>query len=65
MCTQEQAAADVLLWCLELHILKNMEEGYKRILLLSTGALLSTTSIQQGESIPGIAHAVVIDMNRG
>lgn len=48
------------------HILKNMEEGnYKRILLLSTGALLSTTSVQQGESIPSIAHAVVIDMNRG
>ena len=45
---------------------KNMEEGkYKRILLLSTGALLSTTSVQQGESIPSIAHAVVIDMNRG
>ena len=47
------------------YILKNMEEGlYRRILLLSTGALLSTTSIQQGESIPGIAHSVVIDKNR-
>jgi stage V sporulation protein AD len=48
------------------YILKNLEEGrYKRILLLSTGALLSTTSIQQGESIPGIAHGIVIDMDRG
>lgn len=32
-----------------------------RILLVSTGALLSTTSSQQGESIPGIAHAVTIE----
>ncbi|MBM7581359.1 stage V sporulation protein AD [Caldicoprobacter guelmensis] len=48
------------------YILRKMEEGvYRRILLLSTGALLSTTSSQQGESIPGIAHAVTIDMNRG
>jgi stage V sporulation protein AD len=48
------------------YILRKMEEGvYKRILLLSTGALLSTTSCQQGESIPGIAHAVTIDMDRG
>jgi len=31
-----------------------------RVLLVSTGALLSPTSIQQGESIPGIAHAVTI-----
>lgn len=32
-----------------------------RILLVSTGALLSTTSSQQGESIPGVAHAVTIE----
>ena len=32
----------------------------KSVLFLSTGALLSTTSSQQGESIPGIAHAIVI-----
>lgn len=31
-----------------------------RILILSTGALMSPTSTQQGESIPGIAHAVAI-----
>jgi len=29
-------------------------------LLISTGALLSTISSQQGESIPGIAHAVAV-----
>ncbi len=33
----------------------------KRMLLVSTGALLSTTSSQQGESIPSIAHAVTIE----
>ena len=31
----------------------------------STGALLSTTSSQQGETIPGIAHAVVIESEEG
>ncbi|AKL94965.1 stage V sporulation protein AD [Clostridium aceticum] len=34
---------------------------FKKILLVSTGALLSPTSIQQGESIPSIAHAVAIE----
>jgi stage V sporulation protein AD len=33
----------------------------KRMLLVSTGALLSPTSYQQGESIPAIAHAVSIE----
>lgn len=33
----------------------------KRVLLISTGALLSPTSTMQGESIPGIAHAVAIE----
>ena len=33
----------------------------KNILLVSTGALMSTTSSLQGESIPGIAHAVAIE----
>ena len=30
----------------------------RRVLFVGTGALMSTTSSQQGESIPGIAHAV-------
>ncbi len=34
---------------------------YKRILLIATGALMNSTSSQQGESIPGIAHAVAIE----
>lgn len=32
-----------------------------KILILSTGALMSPTSTQQGESIPGIAHAVTVE----
>lgn len=43
--------------------LKKMEDGkLKRILLISTGALLSTVSPFQGESIPGIAHAVALEV---
>ena len=35
---------------------------YKKILLMATGALMNSTSTQQGESIPGIAHAVSIEL---
>ncbi|WP_077367897.1 stage V sporulation protein AD [Anaerosalibacter sp. Marseille-P3206] len=34
--------------------------SFKRVLLISTGALHSPITMQQGESIPGIAHAVTI-----
>ena len=34
----------------------------KRILLISTGALMTTTSSQQGNSIPGIAHAIAVEI---
>lgn len=41
------------------YIIKKMKSGeFKRVLLVSTGALMSTTSSQQGDTIPGIAHAV-------
>lgn len=40
---------------------KLMKKEIKRVLLVSTGALLSSTSSLQGESIPGIAHAVAIE----
>ncbi len=44
-------------------LMKKMEEGkLKRILLMSTGALLSTISPFQGESIPGIAHAIALEV---
>ncbi len=44
------------------HLLPQLESGkLHRILFLATGALMSTTSNQQGETIPGIAHAVVLE----
>ena len=42
---------------------KMLRKEIKSILLVSTGALMSTTSSLQGESIPGIAHAVAIEFN--
>ncbi|NFE60958.1 stage V sporulation protein AD [Clostridium botulinum] len=41
---------------------KLMRKEIKNVLLVSTGALMSPTSSLQGESIPGIAHAVAIEM---
>lgn len=44
------------------YLYKNMLKGkFKRILLVSTGALLSPTSSLQGETMPGIAHAVSVE----
>ncbi|MBE6901376.1 MAG: stage V sporulation protein AD [Ruminococcaceae bacterium] len=41
------------------HFMKRIESGeLKRVLFCATGALMSTTMIQQGGTIPGIAHAV-------
>lgn len=34
----------------------------KRLLLVATGALMNSMSAQQGESIPGIAHAISIEL---
>ena len=42
---------------------KLMKRELKKVLLVSTGALMSTTSSLQGESIPGIAHAVSIEID--
>ncbi len=41
---------------------KMLKGELKKILFIPTGALLSTTSIQQGASIPAIAHAVAIEI---
>ena len=38
------------------------ERKIKKLLLIATGALMNSTSSQQGESIPGIAHAVSIEI---
>ena len=44
-------------------VFKEMNSGkYSRVMLVSTGALLSTISSQQGETIPGIAHAVTLEV---
>ncbi len=46
------------------HILPMVERGeYKKILLMSTGALMSPTSVFQGEHIMGIAPALKIEHN--
>lgn len=45
------------------HFYNEMLKGkYKKILLAPTGALMSAGSTQQGNTIPGIAHAVCIEM---
>lgn len=38
------------------------EKKYKKVLMIATGALMNSTSTQQGESIPGIAHAISIEI---
>ena len=41
------------------HLLRRMERGeLKNILFCATGALMSPTSSQQGQSIPGVCHVV-------
>lgn len=45
------------------YLMNQLEEGkIKKLLLMSTGAMLSTISPFQGESIPGIAHAVSLEV---
>lgn len=39
------------------------QKKVNKILLVATGALTNATSSQQGESIPGIAHAISIENN--
>ena len=41
------------------YVLPKLQQGeWRRVLFLSTGALMSQTTFLQGESIPGIAHCV-------
>ena len=47
---------------LSAYILRNMCGGkWNRVLFVPTGALLSTVSFNEGQSVPGIAHAVVLE----
>lgn len=44
------------------YLLPKLENGeLKRILFMPTGALLSTVSFNEGQSIPGICHGVVLE----
>lgn len=48
------------------HLLPEIAAGrLRRIVFMATGALLSTTTSMQGESVPGVAHAVVIEHRGG
>lgn len=47
---------------LSAYILPKLETGtWKRVLFVPTGALLSTVSFNEGQSVPGISHGVVIE----
>ena len=44
------------------YILPKIESGeWKRVLFVPTGALMSTVSFNEGASVPGIAHAIVLE----
>lgn len=47
---------------LSAYVLKKLEEKvWKRVLFLPTGALLSKTSFNEGKTVPGIAHGVILE----
>ena len=44
------------------YILPKLRTGeWKRVLFVPTGALMSTVSYNEGESVPGIAHGIVLE----
>lgn len=47
---------------LSAYILPKIEQGeWERVLFVPTGALMSTVSYNEGESVPGIAHGIVLE----
>ena len=47
---------------LSAYILPKIERGeWKRVLFVPTGALMSTVSFNEGSSVPGIAHGIVLE----
>lgn len=45
-------------------VIPNMKNGrFKRVLFCPTGALLSTVSFNEGRSIPGIAHGIILEVD--
>ena len=44
------------------YILRQMERGiWRRVLFIPPGALTSQTSFQEGQTIPGIAHGIILE----
>lgn len=44
------------------YILPKIQKGeWKKVLFVPTGALMSTVSFNEGESVPGIAHGIVLE----
>lgn len=44
------------------YLLKEMVQGkFKKVLVIATGALTNSLTYQQGESVPGVAHGIVIE----
>jgi stage V sporulation protein AD len=63
MFTRAEAVAGCCASVFSSHLFKQLKDKkYKRILLMATGALTNSTTAQQGETIPGIAHAVSIEI---
>lgn len=47
---------------LSAYILPKLEHGeWKKVLFVPTGALMSTVSHNEGESVPGIAHGIILE----
>lgn len=47
---------------LSAYILKQLEEkNWKRVLFVPTGALMNKTSFNEGKTVPGIAHAIILE----
>lgn len=47
---------------LSAYILPKIDSGeWERVLFVPTGALMSTVSYNEGQSVPGIAHAIVLE----
>lgn len=47
---------------LSAYILPKLQSGeWKRVLFVPTGALMSTVSYNEGQSVPGIAHGIVLE----
>ena len=48
------------------HIVHELQRGkMQNVLFVATGALMSATTFKQGESIPGVAHAVLFKKGEG